>query len=453
MVINKCILIIDDEEKIRGLLSRILELEGYNVQVADTAKNGLSLLDRRDCHVIICDVSLPDANGVELIKSIKEKYPLAEIILFTGYGTISDGVKAIKNGAFDYITKSTENDKIIPTVARAFEKIQLRQRVIDLQNKVELKFGFTAILGSSKSIQECISLARKVSATDTTTLLLGETGTGKEVFARAIHNEGRRKNKNFVALNCSAFSRELLESELFGYKAGAFTGATRDKKGLLEEANEGTLFLDEIGEMNLDLQAKLLRVLETGEFYKVGDSKASKVDLRVIAASNRDLKNEAETGLFRLDLFYRLSVFQIKLPALRDRIEDIDMLIDYFISIYAKKVNKQIPAASNEFKAILRQQTWNGNIRELKNVLERAVILAEGDKITRDQIPYEFQFNLKSDPVSSGLTLDDLFKEHIIRVLKIAKNNKTETARILGIGLTTLYRKLEEYKLDESLKN
>ncbi|RZL56740.1 MAG: sigma-54-dependent Fis family transcriptional regulator, partial [Pedobacter sp.] len=361
------ILIIDDEIKIRSLLARIIELEGFTVYQAENAKEGLKILTNHDISVVISDVKLPDANGVELVKQIKAIKSYVEIINLTAYGTISDGVLAIKNGAFDYLTKGDDNDKIIPLVYKAIAKAQLQQRVYELENKIAVKYSFKSILGNSKSIKDAIALAQKVAVTDTTVLLLGETGTGKEVFAQAIHYESQRKNKPFVALNCSGFSPELLESELFGYKAGAFTGANKDKKGLLEEANGGTLFLDEIGEMNLDLQAKLLRVLENQSFIKVGSTTTSQVNVRILAATNRDLKEQAESGHFRLDLYYRLSVFVINLPALRERKADIGLLAEYYLSSFAKKVNRPHLKMNEKLLAALNKHNWKGNVRELKN--------------------------------------------------------------------------------------
>jgi two-component system NtrC family response regulator len=308
------ILIIDDEVKLSELLARILELEGYHVLQAANAKSGLKIIEREDIRVVLSDVKLPDANGVELVSRIKQLKPYIEVINLTAHGNISDGVTAIKNGAFDYLTKGNDNDKIIPLVNKAIDKANLQYQVNELQTQIELEHGFPIVLGRSPAIAEAIDLAKKVAKTDATVLLLGETGTGKEVFAEAIHYESLRKDKPFVAVNCSAFSRELLESELFGYKIGAFTGAIRDKKGLFEEANGGTIFLDELGEMSLDLQAKLLRVLENGTFMKIGETKTTKVDVRLIAATNRDLQKEAEESHFRLDLFYRLSGFSIVLP-------------------------------------------------------------------------------------------------------------------------------------------
>ena len=292
---------------------------------------------------MITDVKLPDANGVELTSAIKAQYPFVEIIVLTAYGTIQDGVQAIKNGAFDYLTKGEHQNKIIPLLAKASEKALLQQRVNDLELKLNSRFGFQNIIGNSHTLRNAIDLARKVSATDATVLLLGETGVGKEVFAQAIHYSSLRAQKPIVSLNCSAFSKDLLESEVFGHTEGAFTGAARSKKGLIEEAQGGTLFLDEIGEMNEDLQTKLLRVLENGEYYRLGDPKIRKADIRVIAATNRNLEQESETGNFRKDLFYRLSVFVIHLPALRERIDDVELLADHFIRHFTMKKTNGCP--------------------------------------------------------------------------------------------------------------
>ncbi len=286
------LLLIDDEASLRALLARILSLEGFQVTEAGTAKAGLRLLEKTDFQVVLCAVKLPDAHGVTLVADIKAAYPAVEIILLTAYGNIPDGVQAIKNGAFDYLTKGDDNDRIVPLVNRALEKAQLRQRIVQLEKAVGQKYSFQSILGNSAAIRKVMELAKKVAPTEATVLLTGETGTGKEVFAQAIHQASGRMAKAFVAVNCSTFSREMLESELFGFRAGSFTGATRDKRGLFEEAHGGTLFLDEIGEMALELQAKLLRILETGEFLKVGDSQPTRVNVRVIAATNRDLEKQ-----------------------------------------------------------------------------------------------------------------------------------------------------------------
>lgn len=449
----KTVLIIDDEEKLRTLLARIISLEGFEVLQAPDSKTAFRKLEQTETDVVLCDVKLPDGNGVEIAKRIKEKYPDTEIILLTAYGNIPDGVQAVKNGAFDYITKGDDNNKIIPLLYRAMEKAELAKKVQRLEKQLATKHSFDTITGKSKTIQQAIDLARKVAKTDTTVLLTGETGTGKEVFAQAIHQESSRNQENFVAINCAAFSKDLLESEMFGHKAGAFTGAVKDQKGLFAEANKGTIFLDEIGEMSLDLQSKLLRVIETGEFIKVGDSRQTKVDVRFIAATNRDLKAEIAAGNFREDLFYRISVFQISLPALRERIVDIEPLARHFIHVFSSRTNKRISNASEEYISTLKQHTWNGNIRELKNVIERSVILTDGEMLTADSLPIDLQLLAAQALPSSTKGQPSVFdlagaeKIHIQKVMRHTNGNKTEAARLLNIALTTLYRKLEEYKI------
>ncbi len=442
------ILIIDDEEKLRQLLKRIISLEGFTVLEANTLKSALKVLEKETVDVVLCDVKLPDGNGVDFIKEIKQAHSAVEVILLTAYGNVPDGVQAMRNGAFDYIMKGDDNDKIIPLLIRALDKVHLAKKVELLQKQVGDKYSFDSIIGESPLIQQAVSLAKKVSGTDTTVLLLGETGTGKEVFAQAIHHHSTRSSKSFVAVNCSSFSKELLESELFGHKAGAFTGAAKDKKGLFEEANGGTIFLDEIGEMPGELQARLLRVLETGEFIKVGDTKTLKVDVRIIAATNRDLQNEIEAGHFRSDLFYRLSVFQISLPSLKERLKDIPALAVFFTTIFAAKTNKPVPVLQKEYLDALQQYNWPGNIRELKNVIERSVILENGNELTTATLPFNMQHPADSKPLSA-FDLATVEKQHIQKVLQHTGGNKTETAKLLGIGLTTLYRKIEEYKIAE----
>jgi two-component system, NtrC family, response regulator len=441
------ILIIDDEEKLRNLLSRIIKLEGFTVREAADLKTARKLLDKEQVEVILCDVKLTDGNGVEFVQEIKNKYLSSEVILLTAYGNIADGVQAMKNGAFDYITKGDDNEKIIPLLNRAMEKIQLKKRVLQLETQFKKSYNFDNILGDSNGIRESVSLARKVAATDATVLLTGETGTGKEVFAQAIHQGGRRVLKPFVAINCSTLGKELLESELFGHREGSFTGASKDKKGLMEEANTGTLFLDEIGEMHIDLQAKLLRVLETGEFIKVGDTRTTQTDLRIIAATNKNLLQEVSQGKFREDLYYRLNAFTILLPSLRDRKSDIPILAKHFLQVYSEKTNPQVTAMSRDFLDALKHHAWKGNIRELKNIIERSLIVSTGTELTVADLPMEFSMNDSKSNTLSAFDLASVEKLHIQRVLNHTKNNKTETARLLNIGLSTLYRKMEEYNI------
>ena len=369
------ILIIDDEQQLRGLLARIISLEGYDVTEAADCASGLKALRRCDPDVVLCDVKLPDGNGVEMVAKIKETAPSAEVILLTAYGNIPDGVQAIKNGAFDYITKGDDNNKILPLLSRAVEKARMQRRLARIDDSLSEQHSFDRIIGRSESLRRAVELARKVAATDTSVLLTGETGTGKEVFAQAIHHASPRAREAFVAVNCSAFSKELLESELFGHRAGSFTGAAKDKKGLFEEADKGTLFLDEIGEMPAELQAKLLRVLESGEFIKIGETRPTRVDVRLIAATNRDLEREIAAGGF---------------------------------------------------------------------VVERSMIMADGNSLTFDCLAPEFHTAVVGCAPDS-LTLEDLERRHILRVLDHTGGNKAEAARLLGIGIATLYRKLESY--------
>jgi two-component system, NtrC family, response regulator len=438
----KSVLLIDDEGELRGLMSRIISLEGFEVTEASMINSGWKKLETEEIAVVICDVKLPDGNGVDFVKEAKARFPLVEFILLTAYGNIPDGVQAIKNGAFDYLTKGNDNDRIIPLLYQAINKtIENKRSAIKIKEKSSTTFE--NILGSSLLIKDAIQMAQKIAPTDANILLLGETGTGKEVFANAIHSASKRSKNSFVAINCSAFPRELLESELFGHKAGAYTGAVKDKRGLIELANNGTLFLDEIGDMNIDLQAKILRVIENGEFIKIGDERTTKVNVRIIAATNHELKKEIEPGHFRKDLYYRLNVFTIELPALRSRVEDISILANHFLSLYALRENKTGLTLSKEALQLLKTQPWHGNIRELRNVMERAVILADDVVILPEHLPYEIQ--KQDDTSANNLSLASIEKKHIEKVLQHTKGNKTKAAEYLGIGLTTLYRKMEEY--------
>ena len=446
------ILIIDDEVQIRTLLTRMMELEGYDVCQAGDCRAALKQLELQNPDVVLCDVFLPDGNGVDLVLAIKKAAPNVEVILLTAHGNIPDGVQAIKNGAFDYITKGDDNNKIIPLISRAVEKARMNVRLEKLEKKVGQTYSFDSILGESKVLKDAVSLAQKVSGTDVPVLLTGETGTGKEVFAQAIHYSSKRARQNFVAVNCSSFSKELLESEMFGHKAGSFTGALKDKKGLFEEANNGTIFLDEIGEMAFELQAKLLRILETGEYIKIGDTKPTRVNVRIIAATNRNLSQEIVAGRFREDLFYRLSVFQIHLPPLRERAGDIRLLAKAFIKSFAEQLARPGVEIAPAFLEALDSQPWKGNIRELRNVIERSMIVCESGYLDIADLPFDIQnahYEHSNDSSPGSFELSAMERRHIARVLEYTKGNKTEAARLLKIGLTTLYRKIEEYKISD----
>ena len=442
------ILIIDDEVQIRSLLARMLGLEGYEVCQAGDCKAAIRQLEIQQPDVALCDVFLPDGNGVDLVLNIKKTAPNVEVILLTAHGNIPDGVQAIKNGAFDYITKGDDNNKIIPLISRAVEKAKMNVRLEKLEKKVSQLYSFDSILGESKVLKEAVMLAQKVSVTDVPVLLTGETGTGKEVFAQAIHYNSKRAKQNFVAVNCSSFSKELLESEMFGHKAGSFTGALKDKKGLFEEADNGTIFLDEIGEMAFELQAKLLRILETGEYIKIGDTKPTRVNVRVVAATNRNLPEEITAGRFREDLFYRLSVFQIHLPPLRERAGDVRILAKAFVKDFSVRLARPVTEITPAFLEALEQQPWKGNIRELRNVIERSLIVCESERLDVADLPLDIQnthYEQSDETTPGSFELSAMERRHIARVLEYTKGNKTEAARLLKIGLTTLYRKIEEY--------
>lgn len=444
------ILVVDDETQIRGLLSRMLELEGYDVCQAGDCRTATKQLQLQKPDVVLCDVFLPDGNGCDFVLTIKKTAPEVEVILLTAHGNIPDGVQAIKNGAFDYITKGDDNNKIIPLVSRALEKARQNVREGKAESPASQHYSFKSIIGESRAIKSAVSLAEKVAKTDVPVLLTGETGTGKEVFAQAIHDGSNRAKHNFVAVNCSAFSKELLESEIFGHKAGSFTGATKDKKGLFEEANNGTIFLDEIGEMAFELQAKLLRILETGEYLKIGDTKPTHVNVRIIAATNRNLAEEIAAKRFREDLFYRLSVFQIHLPPLRERSGDIKLLAKSFVKSFSAKLPTPVTDISPAYLEALEQQSWKGNIRELRNVIERSLIVCENGRLDVDDLPLDIQnehYEQSHETSPDSFELSAMERRHIARVLEYTHGNKTEAARLLKIGLTTLYRKIEEYKI------
>ena len=416
----------------------IISNEGYEVFQASTSRSGINMLSAHEIDLVLCDVRLPDAFGVELVKEIKTKYPHIEIILMTAYGYIPDGVQAMRNGAYDYIVKGDDNEKIIPLVSKALEKVKDNRKNIQ-QDKTNVKIDFSTIIGKSQSFLYSKMLAQKVAKTETAVLLTGETGTGKEVFANAIHHESSRKKGNFLAVNCSALGKDVLESELFGHKKGSFTGAISDKNGLIEEAQNGTLFLDEIGEMPLELQAKMLRVLESGEFIKMGDTKILHSNFRLIAATNRDLKEESRLGKFREDLYFRLNVFEIHLPPLRERKEDIRELAEFYIAKFSLKMNLKNIIVREDFYKKLENNPWKGNIRELKNTLERSLILIENNQLSVESLP--------TPESGNSFAMSSVEKDHILKVLNYTKGNKAEAARLLDIGIATLYRKLEEYQM------
>ncbi|WP_310395697.1 sigma-54 dependent transcriptional regulator [Hymenobacter sp.] len=452
---NGTILLIDDETLLRQAVARTLELESYTVLQAPDAHRGLQTLREHvgEVLVILSDVKLPDGRGLDLLSRYKALAPLAEVVLMTAFGTIADGVRAMKEGAFDYLTKGDADEQIVVVVDRAAEKARLQRRVADLEKKVGTQYSFDSMIGHSPALEAAKKTAQQVALTEATVLLEGPTGAGKELFAQAIHQASPRHRKPFVALNCSAFPKDLLESELFGFKKGAFTGANADKKGLFEEASGGTLFLDEIGEMEAGAQAKLLRVLETQEFTKLGDGRPTRVNVRLVAATNRNLKQEAEAGHFRSDLYYRLSVVVIPVPALSARRADVPALAEYFVRHFAAKLRRRPLVLTPEALLALQGYAWPGNVRELKNVMERASILTPPHQpLAVADLPIEIQLALLPETLADGASDDpralrNVEKQHVQRVLLECGGNKAEAARVLGIAHTTLYRKIQEFGL------
>jgi len=448
------ILLIDDEPVLRQAVARTLELEGYTVLQAPTAHRGLETLREHagDVAVVLSDVKLPDGRGLDLLPRYKALAPLAEVVLMTAFGTIADGVRAMKEGAFDYLTKGDADEHLVVVVDRAAEQARLRRRVAALEKRVGTQYSFDAMVGHSPALEQAKKTAQQVALTDATVLLEGPTGAGKELFAQAIHQASPRRAKPFVALNCSAFPKDLLESELFGYRKGAFTGANGDKKGLFEEANGGTLFLDEIGELETGAQAKLLRALESQEFTKLGDTRATRVNVRLVAATNRNLKQEADAGRFRADLYYRLSVVVVPVPPLSARRADVPELVAYFGQHFAAKLRQRPLAVAPEALRALENYGWPGNVRELKNVLERAAILVPaGQPLRLEDLPIEIQLaalpQAQAAAADDPRTLRNAERQHVQRILLECGGNKAEAARVLGIAHTTLYRKIQEFGL------
>lgn len=434
------LLIIDDEPQLRNMLRRVFEGEGYRVATAETGAQGLAAMKQEAFPVVLCDVKLPDANGVELTRALKAARPACEVVVMTAFGSIADAVQAMRNGAFQYLVKGDDNAKLVPTVSAALQQALAREASTPRTSTDP----FGTIIGHSAALRQAMDLARKVAPTAATVLLTGATGTGKDLFANAIHAASKRQGGPMLAVNCSAISGELLESELFGHVAGAFTGAARDKKGLIEAAKGGTLFLDEVGEMPLALQAKLLRVLESGDYLRVGDTKPRTAEVRILAATHRDLLADTSTGRFRPDLYYRLSGFVVRIPALAERPGDIPLLAQHFLERAARKFGVAITRCDDAVLEALQAYSWPGQVRELRNVIERACILCDKPALDLPALPLELQQGPAGD-ASPVYDLEQVEREHIRRVLHHTGGNKTLAAALLGIGLTTLYAKMKKW--------
>ncbi len=452
------ILVVEDKDSMAQMLQETLEAEGYRVVIARDGLEGIKQIKENQFDLVLSDLKLPKKDGIEVLRTSKAEQQLTPVIMMTAFGTIETAVTAMKEGAFDFITKPFDTDHLLLLIRRAVETLRLHTENILLKEELSSRFGAPRIIGKSPGITEVAQKVQKVAQAKTTVLLLGESGTGKELFARAIYNLSPRREYPFVPINCAAIPRELLESELFGHEKGSFTGADARKIGKFELADKGTIFLDEISEMDLALQAKILRVIQEGEIERVGGIKTIKIDVRLVAASNADLERAVSEKLFREDLFYRLNVFPIVIPPLRERKEDILLLAEYFIDKYCIELKKAKKAISKEALEMLRNYPWKGNIRELENCMERSIILCESDTITPDHIALNQQVSiensLKNLPMDGPLeavsreAVRIVEKERIARALKETKGNKSRASEILQVSYKTLLTKIKEYGIE-----
>lgn len=444
------ILVIDDEESMRDSCRQTLYKKVNKVEVAEDGLTGLAMLQKESFDLVILDLKMPGLSGMEVLKQIKKDYPEVVIVVITGYATVESAVEAMRSGAYDFIPKPFTPAGLRAIVERALDRRELALENILLRSELEANFGPEVIIGQSESMRKVEGVVRKVSPTDTTVLICGESGTGKELVARAIHRNSGRKDKPFVVVDCGSLVENLFESELFGHVKGSFTGATDTKYGRLELANGGTVFFDEIGNISINVQTKLLRVLQEREITKVGSYQVIKVDVRVVAATNQDLQDATKTGAFREDLFYRLSVVPITLPPLRERRDDIPLLANYFLKKYNKKRKKNVMAISDRAMKALVEYDWPGNVRELQNAIERAVVLTENDVIKPSDLLYyglSVETPLRSD-TSKPRRLVDVEKEHIAYTLEMFKGHRGKTAEWLGIDRKTLRSKLRRYGME-----
>jgi len=452
------LLIIDDEDNMRHMLSSMLVRLGYAVETAANGRLGLEALVKSTFDVVLCDIRMPEMDGMEFLRRVEEDGIETTIIMMSAFGTVETALQAMRQGAYDYISKPFKADEIELTLRKAEERERLKQDNQVLRDKVTLlegERGFGRMVARSKVMQEVFVLATKVAPHPTTVLITGESGTGKELVAQGIHEHSGRTAAGFVAVNCGSLPEGLIESELFGYKKGAFTGAERDKPGLFVEANRGTLFLDEIGELPLGLQVKLLRVLQEGEVHPVGSNVPRKIDVRVIAATARDLDQEVRLGLFRQDLFYRLNVVHIHLPPLRERLDDIPLLSEFFLKRYARRLNSPVQAMAPSVMALLSQYGWPGNVRELENTIERAVVLAEKKVVLPENLPAMFgtrQGGRRIDDFFSTLSIKQAQKimecALIRRAMEATGGNKSRASELLEISYPSLLSKIKEYGLE-----
>ncbi len=447
------ILIVDDEKNIREGLGASLEMDGYKIFLAENGKKGLDAVNREDIDLVITDLKMPELSGEELLKKITSANPNIPVIILTGHGSIETAVTAMRNGAFDFLTKPVNLDRLSLLVKRALSNRQLVLKHRELEDEVERlskRQKFSAIIGKSAQMRKVLEVVEQVADTKASVLITGESGVGKELIADAIHNLSSRKNQRFIKVHCAALSENLLESELFGHEKGSFTGAIARKRGRFELADKGTIFLDEIGEINQSVQIKILRVLQEKKFERVGGEETLEVDVRILSATNKDLKNEIGKGTFREDLFYRLNVVNIHVPPLRERKEDISLLSAAFLNEFARDNGKKIDGIDPKAYRALYNYDWPGNIRELRNCIESSVVMCRGNIITLNDMPPSVAAGRDDEyiRISPGMSLEEAEKEIIRMTLIHAKGNKTKTAEILGIGRKTLHRKIKEFNLE-----
>jgi len=447
------VMIIDDEESLRHMLSVILKMEGFEATAFEGPEGALKALSKEDFDFILCDIRMPGMDGLEFLKALSERGDEHTVIMMSAYGTIDTAIECMKLGAYDYVSKPFKSDEIILTLRKAEEREKLKRENRRLKDEVSRRFDIDNIITADPRMLDVLDLVRKVSGYTTSVLIRGESGTGKELIARALHSCGKRAGGPFVAVNCAAIPGPLLESELFGHVKGAFTDARHDKAGLFEEAGGGTIFLDEVGELPMDLQVKLLRVLQEGEVRRVGGTKPVKTDARVVAATLKDLGEEIRGGRFREDLYYRLNVIEITLPPLRERPLDIEKLARHFTGVYAKKFRKGVKGLSKEALGALKKYGWPGNVRELENVIERAMILEEGEVIEKSSLPLGVSSPKAGPSLAStvGLSIkkaqEAMERDFIKRALEATKNNKTRAAELLEISQRALLYKIKTYGL------
>lgn len=443
------ILVVDDDADMRELVHDMLKDRGHQVTTAGSGQEALKLLGEEDYAVVLTDLRMKGMQGIELLSEIRRTKPDVGVILMTAFGSVETAVEAMRHGASDYLTKPVRKDELIRVVERVIRETSLRREVSRLRREVHKEYSFHQILGKSKAIQAVFDLIRRVADSPTNVLITGESGTGKELVAKAIHYNSDRKDAPFVPVNCAAIPEPLLESELFGHMRGAFTDAKMDKRGLFEEAQKGTLFLDEISELPLMLQAKILRAIQEKEIRRVGANKPIAVDVRIIAATNLNLTEEVKAKRFRDDLYYRLNVIELKLPPLRERREDIPLLVDAFLKKCAASRGKEVKGVSESALAMLMDYAWPGNVRELENIIERAVTLSRSEKIVPEDLPPAIQGSrgdrrVLDDAAERTLPLEAVEKEYILKILDKMGGNKYQAAHALGIDRKTLYRKLGE---------